>query len=110
MTSGLMLAIFTYMEVEFEDDDLDDLEVNPRATGGFPAGVVKGFRKAMQVIRNAVDERDIYAMKGLRFEKLSGDRKGQHSLRCNDQYRLIVKIDGVHPRKKIRVIEIEDYH
>lgn len=98
------------MDVEFEDDDLDDLEVNPRATGGFPPGVVKGFRKAMQIIRSAVDERDIYAMKGLRFEKLDRDRKGQHSLRCNDQYRLIVVISGDSPRKKIRVIEIVDYH
>ena len=86
------------MEVEFEDDGLDDRETNPQAGGRFPPGVVKGYRKAMQVIRSAVDERDIYAMKGLRFEKLERDRKGQHSLRCNDQYRLIVEIIGDHPK------------
>lgn len=98
------------MDVEFEDDDLDDLEINPRSTGGFSQGVVKGYRKAVQVIRSAVDERDLYAMKGLRFEKLKGDRKGQHSLRCNDQFRLIVEIVGDHPKKRIKVIEIVDYH
>ncbi|MBN2395502.1 MAG: type II toxin-antitoxin system RelE/ParE family toxin, partial [Candidatus Atribacteria bacterium] len=26
-------------------------------------------------------------MRGNRFEKLSGDRKGQYSIRINDQYR-----------------------
>ena len=98
------------MEVEFEDDDLDDLEVNPRATGGFSPGVVKGFRKAMQVIRAATDERDLYAMKGLHFEKLSGKRKGQRSLRCNDQYRLIVRLVGEGQSKKVVVVEITDHY
>ncbi len=109
------------MDVEFDDDDLDKLEVDPRATCGFPQGVVKGFRKVMQAIRNAEDERDLYALKGLRFEKLSGDRQGQRSLRCNDQYRLIVRliVEGKkekvsvtkeRKKKKVRVIEITDYH
>jgi proteic killer suppression protein len=98
------------MDVEFDDDDLDDLEVNPRATCGFSPAVVKGYRKAMQVIRGAVDERDLYAMKGLRFEKLIGKRKEQRSLRCNDQYRLIIQLIGDGRRKKVRVMEIVDYH
>ena len=98
------------MEVEFADDDLDQLETNPRATAGFQAAVVKGYRKAMQFIRNAADERDFYAMRGLRFEKLKGNRQGQFSLRCNDQYRLIIELHGKGERKKVRVIEIVDYH
>ena len=98
------------MEVEFADDDLDDLETNPRATGGFPQAVVKGYRKAMQIIRDAVDERDLYAHRSLRFEKLSGNRRGQRSMRCNNQYRLIVELVDSGQRKKIRVIEIVDYH
>ena len=98
------------MEVGFEDENLDDLEVNPRATGGFPPGVVKGYRKAMQAIRAAIDERDLYALKGLRFEKLGGQRKGQRSLRCNDQYRLIVRLVSEGQRKKVVVVEITDYH
>lgn len=98
------------MEVEIEDAALDQLEVDPQATAGFPAGVVKGFRKAMQIIRSANDERDLYAMRGLRFEKLKGDRDGQYSLRCNDQYRLIIRFGGNAGQKKVRVIEIVDYH
>jgi len=98
------------MEVEFADDDLDELEANPRATGGLPLAAVKGYRKAMQAIRNAMDERDLYTVKSLRFEKLSGKRQGQRSLRCNDQYRLIVEISGQGPSKTVRIIEIVDYH
>lgn len=98
------------MEVEFDDDDLDQLETDARATAGFPAAVVRGYRKAMQFIRDAADERDLYAMRGLRFEKLEGKRKGQFSLRCNDQYRLIIELVGKSKTKKVRVIEIVDYH
>ena len=43
---------------------------------------------------------------GNRLEALSGDRKGQHSVRINDQWRLcfVWKADGVHD------VEIVDYH
>ena len=98
------------MEVEFDNDDLDQLEVEPHFDAGLPSGVVKGFRKAMQCIRSALDERDLYALRGLRFEKLKGDRDGQYSLRCNDQYRLIARFDGRGQEKIVRIIEIVDYH
>lgn len=97
------------MEVEFDDEDLDRLEVDPGFTAGFGREVVRGFRKAMQAIRAAHDERDLYRG-GLRMEKLQGTRQHQHSLRINSQWRLVIEIAGENPRKKIRVIEIVDYH
>lgn len=43
---------------------------------------------------------------GNRLEALAGDRKGQHSMRINDQFRLcFVWKDG-----KARDVEIVDYH
>ncbi len=98
------------MDGEFEDDALDDLEPNPRATGGLPQGAVKGYRKAMQAIRAAIDERDLYALRGLRFKKMERERKGQYSLRCNDQYRLFVRFTGAGAKKKVVVIEVTDPH
>ena len=98
------------MDVEFDDEDLDHLETDRRFDGGFPPRVVKGYRKAMQAIRAAKDERDLYALRGLRLEKLKGNRDGCHSLRCNDQYRLIVRFDGKGQNKKVRIIEVVDYH
>ena len=48
------------MEVEFADADLAGLEVDPRFTAGLAPAIVRGFRKAMQAIRAAHDERDLY--------------------------------------------------
>ena len=71
--------------------------------------VVKAYRKTIQRILAAKDERDLYALRGLRLEQLQGNRAGQHSMRLNDQFRLIVtfKTDG--DRTTI-VIELVDYH
>jgi proteic killer suppression protein len=97
------------MEVEFSDDDLDHLETDAEYTAGLSPALVKAFRKRMQQIRAAADERDFYALRGLRFEKLAGARKHQHSMRLNDQYRLIVELLDK-GRKALRVVEITDYH
>lgn len=99
------------MDVEHVAKDLEDLETNPRAVGAHLPAVIKGFRKRMQNIRAAVDVRDLYAVKGNRFEKLGGSRKGQHSLVLTGNYRLIVEVvDSSQDVSKIRVIEIVDYH
>jgi proteic killer suppression protein len=96
--------------VEFDDPDLDRLEVDAAFDAAFAPAIVRGYRKAMQVIRAAADERDLYRLKGLRFEKLKGKRKHQHSLRINDQWRLIVELRGEGGDKRVGVVEIADYH
>jgi proteic killer suppression protein len=98
------------METEFDDELLDQLETDGSFTAGLQPGVVKAFRKRMQAIRAAKDERDLYAIRGNRFEKLKGDRSHQHSLRLNDQMRLIVELRKGNPKTKIVIIGIEDYH
>jgi proteic killer suppression protein len=98
------------MEVDFADESFDRLETDLRFGGGFDRSAIKGFRKLMQVIRAAVDERDFYAMKSLHFEKLEGKRAHQRSMRINKQWRLIVELTGETPKKVLRVIGIEDYH
>ncbi len=98
------------MEVEFADADLDRLETDPRFTGGFSQAIVKSFRKKMQFLRAANDERDLYASKGLHFEKLEGDRSHQRSIRLNDQWRLILELKGEGRNKKVLAVGIEDYH
>lgn len=97
------------MEIEFADDDLDKLEVDPRFNAGFGPDVVRGFRKALWALRAAVDQRDLYRG-GLRFEKLQGRRGHQHSVRLTKQWRLIVEIVTDNEGTRLRVIEIADYH
>jgi proteic killer suppression protein len=64
------------------------------------------------VINAAIDERDLYAQKGLHFEKLSGQRgkQGQRSLRLNRQWRLIVTSAEDEEGTYLHIIDIENYH
>ncbi len=98
------------MEPEFADESLQRLESDPGWDGGFGPDVVKAFRKRMQFIHAARDERDFYAMKSLHFEKLSGDREGQYSMHLNQQWRLILKLVKRDSGKLVVVVEIADYH
>ena len=98
------------MELEFADADLDRLETDPSFTMGLAPSLVKAYRKRLQGIRAALDERDIYASKSWRFERLKGKRQEQHSVRLNDQFRLVLKLVGANPKKRVRIVAIEDYH
>ncbi len=98
------------MEIEFEDDSLRRLEVDAAYDAGHGREVVKAFRKRMQFIRGAPDERDFYQMKSLHFEKLQGDRDGQHSMRLNQQWRLILRFIKRDNGKAVAIISITDYH
>ena len=49
---------------------------------------------------------DLRVPPGNRLETLAGDRKGQHSIRINDQYRICFRWAGEGPTD----VEIVDYH
>jgi proteic killer suppression protein len=98
------------MDVSFKSSSLDRLETDTGFNAGFSDAVVKAYRKRMQQIRAAQDERTFYAHKSFHFEKLSGTRDGQWSMRLNDQWRLILNLRGEAPKKIAHIIEIVDYH
>jgi proteic killer suppression protein len=98
------------MNVEFEDKNLDRLEIDTGFDAGWPQAIVRAFRKLMNMIRQAPDERVFRNSRGVHYEKLEGDRKGQHSMRLNDQYRLLICIKQLDNRKTVVIIGIEDYH
>ncbi|MEX1126042.1 MAG: type II toxin-antitoxin system RelE/ParE family toxin [Acidimicrobiia bacterium] len=99
------------MRVEFRDDDLlrlfEEEEFRLPAIG---PDLTKAYRKRVQILLAASDERDLYAMRSNRFEKLGGSRQGQHSLRLNDQWRLIIELESGEDGKKAVVVEVVDYH
>ncbi len=98
------------MEVEFATADLDRLETDPTFTMGLPPAVVKGYRRRLDDIYSAVDERDFYALKSLHYEKLQGKRQRQRSMRINRQYRLIIELVDTGNQRTVRIVSIEDYH
>jgi proteic killer suppression protein len=54
----------------------------------------------------ATSMQDLQEIRGNRFEKLKGDRKGQYSIRINDQYRICFGWENVDALD----VEIVDYH
>jgi proteic killer suppression protein len=79
-------------------------------TAGYDRSLVRAYRKRVQLMAAARDERDLYAMKSLRFEKLKGKRSHQRPMRLNDQYRLIVELTKGPEGSEVLIRDIEDYH
>ena len=98
------------MEVQFASDELSLLEIEAGSHGKYAQEVIKAYRRRIQFIRSAIDERDFYAMKSLHYEKLKGNRSHQWSMRLNDQWRLLLEIIPDTPKNTVRVVAIEDYH
>lgn len=98
----------TSMDIEFSDDALDRLEIDLQFTGGYPQEVVRAYRRRLQFMRSAQDERDLYAFRSWRFKKLMGDRSHQRSIRLNDRWRLVVEIKQAKPKNIIVIVSIDD--
>ena len=107
---GAKLPQAMAFEVVHRDESLEKLERDAKFDAGYSTAVATAFRKRMWAIRNAADERDLREMKSNHFEKLKGNRGHQHSMRLNDQWRLIIEIEGKGASKTLSVIGIEDYH
>ena len=72
--------------------------------------VVEEFFEVLRIVDAAAGIGDLYAFKSLHFEKLSGDRHGQRSLRLGRQWRLIVTVDVELAVPELVIEEVVDYH
>lgn len=99
------------MRIEVRDSVLrrivEDPDFTPKRWG---ADAIRAFRKKIQLLEAARDERDVRAYKALRLEKLAGDRAGTSSIRINDQYRLILRFETDDDGRILVVLELVDYH
>ncbi len=99
------------MRVRFESEELRRLYEEPGYVAPqFGRDLVKAFRKKVGFLEAAGSELDLRNYRALRFEKLAGDRAGQHSIRLNDQWRLILRLDTEADNKAMIIIDIVDYH
>ena len=73
---------------------------------GFPADLVKVARRKLRYLNAADGLGDLRSPPGNRLEALAGDRKGQHSIRINDQFRVCFVWTAQGPAD----VEIVDYH
>lgn len=73
---------------------------------GFPGDIFKVARRKLGFLEDAVEINDLRVPPGNRLEALKCDRKGQHSIRINDQWCVCFRwLDG-----NAFNIEITDYH
>lgn len=79
---------------------------NGESPKGFQADLVKAARRKLRYLNAAGDLGDLRAPPGNRLEALVGDRKGQHSIRINDQFRLCFVWTAEGPAE----VEVVDYH
>ena len=63
-------------------------------------------RRKLRQLDSATELRDLAAPPGNRLEALYGERKGQHSIRINDQWRICFAWRGGDAYE----VEIVDYH
>ena len=98
------------MRFRFAEVKLEELYTRGRGGKRYSKQVLDAFLRAIATIDAAADERDLYAQKGLHFEKLKGDRKGQRSIRLNQQWRLILSVERDNEGALVWIIEIVDYH
>ena len=112
MTGDIILEVIGCYGMQFRhaDKTLNRIDEEADFDGGFSTSVVKKFRMRMQSIRAAANENDLREMKSNHFEKLKGDRKGEYSIRLNDQFRLTFQIEKAGDGNQIVVLGIEDYH
>jgi proteic killer suppression protein len=72
------------------------------------SGIERAARLKLDRLEAAVNLRDIAALPGNRLEVLKGDRKGQYSIRINDQWRIC--FDWGNDASGPSRVEIVDYH
>lgn len=86
-------------------EDLFD-DKRTKATRAFPADLRRTARRKLLYLHEATDLRDIRVPPGNRLEALKGDRKGFHSIRINDRWRVVFRWSGGNAYE----VEIVDYH
>jgi toxin HigB-1 len=64
------------------------------------------MRRKLRMIDEARELKDIGNIPGNRLKKLKGDRRGQYSIRVNDQWRICFRWTGADAEE----VEIVDYH
>ena len=72
------------------------------------SGIEHSARLKLDRLEAAVTLKDLAALPGNRFESLLGDRKGQYSIRINDQWRICFEWPEKSPGPVN--VEIVDYH
>jgi len=93
------------MILSFGNDDTESIWNGVRVKK-IPPEIQNIGRRKLRMLNNSVDLKDLRIPPANRLEKLSGKLKEFHSIRINDQWRIIFKWK----RGNALEVEIIDYH
>ena len=77
-----------------------------RTPKGFPADLVRSAQRKLAALIAAGELQSLGSPPGNRLEALKGERRGQHSIRINDQWRICFKWSA----GRAEDVEIVDCH
>jgi proteic killer suppression protein len=93
----------------FKDSGTEDV-FNDRHTRAArrtcPEQIWRVARRKLEQLDSVIDLSFLSIPPSNRLEALKGDRKGQHSIRINDRYRVVFRWTALGPEE----VEIVDYH
>ena len=104
----IVLRYHRYMIRSFGNDLAEDLfhDRQTRATRKFPPELRRSATRKLQYVNAAVVLKDLTLPPGNRLEALRGDLKGFHSIRINDQWRVVFRWRGDGASE----VKVVDYH
>ena len=87
-------------------DKVTEAVFNGECPKGFPVQMFPSARRKLEALEAAEQLHDLRVPPANRLEAPKGDRRGQHSIRVNDQWRICFRwADG-----DAMDVEIADYH
>jgi len=92
--------------LSYRDERTRDFATGRRVKAFF--GIERAARLKLDRLEAAASLKDLAALPGNRFEVLKGKRKGQYSIRINDQWRVCFEWPDKSPGATH--VEIVDYH
>lgn len=87
-------------------DTVTEAVFRGRCPKGFPADIFSVARRKLGMLDAAVSLNSLRVPPANRLEPLKGNRKGQYSIRINDQWRVCFRWTASGPED----VEIVDYH
>lgn len=96
------------MIVSFGDAATEDLYHNRPTSRArrFPGDIIAAALVKLDMLNGAAAVLDLRSPPGNRLEALKGDLKGFHSIRVNDQWRLVFRWEG----NNAHDVSLRDYH
>jgi len=96
------------MIVSFGDRATEDLYHNRPTSRArrFPRNIVDLALVKLDMIEGASSTLDLRSPPGNRLEALKGDRRGFHSIRVNEQWRIVFRWEGT----DAHAVSLVDYH